>query len=55
VRLLIRWAEVRRCKRENQQPRTLPEIDYLLRVSDETRQIGKQTENQNQIDVIGGE
>lgn len=37
-RVLIRRAEVRRNKIENQKPRTLLEVDYLLRVNDEARQ-----------------
>ena len=37
-RVLMRRAERRRAEREGQTPRTLREIDYLLRVSDEARQ-----------------
>ena len=37
-RVLIRRADVRRDKIENQKPRTLLEVDYLLRVNDEARQ-----------------
>jgi len=36
-RVLIRRAEVRRCKVADQKPRTLLELDYLLRVNDEAR------------------
>jgi serine/threonine-protein kinase HipA len=37
-RVLMRRAERRRAEREGQRPRTLSEIDYLLRVDDEARQ-----------------
>jgi len=37
-RLLMRRAEKREAKRERRTPRTLREIDYLLRVDDEVRQ-----------------
>lgn len=37
-RVLIRRADAKRCQRESQKPRTLFEIDYLLRVNDEARQ-----------------
>lgn len=37
-RMLMRRAERRRAKSENRPPRTLNEIDFLLGVSDETRQ-----------------
>lgn len=37
-RVLMRRAERRRAERERQTPRTMREIDYLLRVDDESRQ-----------------
>lgn len=37
-RVLMRRAERRRASRDGQTPRTLHEIDYLLRVDDEARQ-----------------
>lgn len=37
-RTLMKRAEARRAKAENAKPRTLHEVDYLLRVHDETRQ-----------------
>jgi serine/threonine-protein kinase HipA len=37
-RVLIRRVEAQRCRAANQKPRTLLEIDYLLRVNDEARQ-----------------
>src|SRR5437868_12058954 len=37
-RVLMRRAERRRAEREGRTPRTLREIDYLLRVDDEARQ-----------------
>ncbi len=37
-RVLMRRAERRRAERESETPRTLMEIDYLLRVDDEARQ-----------------